>query len=358
MTTSTGPFDEAKAEAFVGRCVDDFSGTMTVLLAAVGDRLGLFKALADAGPATGAELAERAGVNPRYAGEWLRGMTAAGYLELDRASGRHLLPPEHAPALAEEGGPVFMGGVYSMIDSALDPFDHLIQAFREGGGVSQSQYGPGLWRGMERFTAGWVRNSLLQQWMPLVPGAHAALERGGTAADVGCGAGAASLALAAAYPASTFVGYDAFEGQIALARENAARVGLGDRVRFELRDVSAAGLPERYDLVTTFDVIHDAVDPLGLLHAIRAGTKDDGHYLMLEVNCQDDPDDNAGPVAAMFYGFSVFYCMTTSLAEGGAGLGTCGMPEARVRELTSQAGFTSVRRVIEDPFNVLYEITP
>lgn len=358
MTTSTAPFDEAKAEAFVGRCVDDYAGMMTVLLAVVGDRLGLFKDLAATGPATGAELAQRTGVNPRYAAEWLRGMTAAGYLELDRPSGRHLLPPEHVPALAEEAGPLFMCGAYSMIDGALDPFDHLIEAFREGGGVSQSEYGASLWRGMQRFTDGWVRNALVQQWMPLVPGVHAALEHGGIAADVGCGAGAASLALAVAYPASTLVGYDAFEAQIALARENAAQAGLGDRVRFELRDVAAAGLPERYDLVTTFDVVHDAADPLGLLRAIRAGTKDDGSYLMLEVNCQDDPDDNAGPVAAMFYGFSVFYCMTTSLAEGGAGLGTCGLPEARVRQLTSEAGFSSVRRVIEDPFNVLYEIRP
>ena len=355
---STAALDQAKVEAFVGKCLGDFSGTMSTLLAALGDRLGLFRNLAKGGPATSAELADRAGVQERYAREWLRGMTAAGYLELDRESGRFGLPPEHVPALAQEAGPFFMCGAYSMIDGILAPFDTLVRSFREGGGVTQDQYGPSTWEGLQRFTATWFENALLGQWMPQVPQVHEKLTRGAVAADVGCGAGRASIAYAKAYPNSTFVGFDNFEGQIERARRNAEEAGVSDRVRFELLDV-AAGLPERYDLVTTFDVIHDAVNPGGLLRAVREGTKDDGSYLMLEINCQDDPDDNEGPFATVFYGFSVFYCMTTSLAHGGEGLGACGMPEAMVRKLCGEAGFSGVRRLpIEDPFSIIYEMIP
>lgn len=358
MTSVQAQLDEAKVEAFVERCVGDFSSTVTLLLAALGDRLDLFKDLHANGPATAAELAARTGVQERYALEWLRGMTAAGYLTLERASGRFALPPEHAPALAHEGGPFFLCGGYSMIDSIVAPFDSLVRAFRDGGGVAQSEFPTGLWTGMQRFTAPWFENSLIDVWMPELADVHAKLEQGATAADVGCGSGRASIAYAKAYPNSTFVGYDVFESQMELARRNAADAGLGDRVRFELLDV-AKGLPEQYDLVTTFDVVHDAANPLGLLQAIRAGTKDDGSYVMLEIHCQDDPDDNEGPLAAMFYGFSVFYCMTTSLAQGGEGLGTCGMPERAVRELSQEAGFSSVRRLdVDDPFNILYEIKP
>jgi cyclopropane fatty-acyl-phospholipid synthase-like methyltransferase len=154
------------------------------------------------------------------------------------------------------------------------------------------------------------------------------------------------------------VGFDAFEGQIERARANAEAAGVADRVSFELLDV-VQGLPDKYDIVTTFDVIHDAVDPRGLLKAIRAGTKDDGSYLMLEINCADRHEDNEGPLAAMFYGFSVTYCMTTSLANGGEGLGTCGMPPAKVKELGEEAGFTRIEQVdMDDPFNTLFELRP
>jgi len=154
------------------------------------------------------------------------------------------------------------------------------------------------------------------------------------------------------------VGYDVSDGQLARAARNAEDAGLGDRVRFEKRDATQ-GLPEKYDLITTFDVIHDAVDPGGLLKAIREGLEDDGIYVCLDINCQDDPADNQGPLATMFYGFSVMYCMTTSLAHDGEGLGTCGLPESKLRELATGAGFSEVRRVpLEDPFNNLYEVRP
>jgi 2-polyprenyl-3-methyl-5-hydroxy-6-metoxy-1,4-benzoquinol methylase len=359
MTTAeASSLDQAKLEAFMGKVMDDLSGTMTSFFCSIGDRLGLFRDLSEHGPATSAELAARTGINERYASEWLRGLTAAGYLEYEAESGRYVLPPEQAEALAREGGPMFVGGPYEMLPGMARTFDGLIDAFRNGGGISQAAYDQTIWEGMQRFTDTWFENHLLQEWIPAVPHVQEKLEAGTLLADVGCGSGRAVLKLANEFRNSTFVGYDAFEGQLARAVANAKQAGVSDRVRFELLDV-ADGLPESYDVVTTFDVIHDAADPAGLVRAIRAGTKPDGSYLMLEINCADRHEDNVGPLAAMFYGFSVFYCMTTSLASGGAGLGTCGMPEAKVRELCTEAGFGSVTRLpIENPFNVLYEARP
>jgi SAM-dependent methyltransferase len=347
--------DEARVAAFAEKAFGDFTGAMTTALCALGDKLGLFAALAQ-GSATATELARRAGVSERYTIEWLRGLTAAGYLEHDRAGDVFTLPPEHAPALAEEGGPAFLGGAYQETMAMLTLFGDVAERFRDGGGVEQSSYPPDFWDGLSRFTSGWFENFLVQQWIPAMPDLEAKLNEGAAVADVGCGAGRASIKLAEAYPGSRHVGYDIADAQLELARRNAAGAGVDDRVRFEKLDV-ARGLPETYDVVTTFDVIHDAVDPLGLLKAIRAALEDDGIYVCLDVNCQDDPDDNEGPLAAAFYGFSVFYCMTTSLAHGGAGLGTCGLPEAKLKELCAEAGFGEVRRLaLDNPFNNVYEV--
>jgi SAM-dependent methyltransferase len=360
MAVSAPPpaVDEAKLEAFMGKLIGDFGGMMATMLGAIGERLGLFRNLAEQGPATSAELAERAEIDERYAIEWLRAMASAGYLEYDGASGRFTLPPEQALAFATEASPVFVGGMWQMVPDLLAPFDRLADAFRKGGGVPQDSFGPGFWEGMERFTASWFENQLLQQWIPAMPDVEQKLTGKARVADVGCGSGRALIKLAGAFPNSEFVGYDAFEGQLARARENAERAGVGDRIRFELLD-AAAGLPERFDVITTFDVIHDAVEPRSLLRAIHAALEPDGRYVMLEVNSADDPAENVGPLATMLYGVSVFYCMTTSLAHGGEGLGTVGLPEAKVRELSTEAGFSAVRRLpIEDPFSIVYEITP
>jgi SAM-dependent methyltransferase len=188
-----------------------------------------------------------------------------------------------------------------------------------------------------------------------MPGAKAKLEAGCDYADVGCGSGRALIKLAREFPSTRFVGYDLFPTQVERARANAEAAGLADRIRVEVAD-AGEGLPEQYDVISTYDVIHDAVDPLGLLKGIRKSLKPEGIYVCLDINCADRHEENEGPLAAMFYGFSVFYCMTTSLANGGAGLGTCGLPEAKARELCTQAGFSDVRRVpIENPFNNLYE---
>lgn len=354
---ATQTIDETAVEAFVGRALGDLGGAMTTVFCALGDRLGLFKALAAEGPASSEDLATHLGLNERYVREWLCGMTAGGYLEYEPNSQRYSLPAEHAPVLAQETGPVFFGGVYQELVGSLAALEGVADAFRVGGGTPQEAYPPEFWEGMERFTAGWFDNLLLTEWLPAVPQVRAKLEQGAKIADVGCGAGRAVTKLASAFPNSSCTGYDAFEGQLARARQNAASAGLSDRIMFERRDVAADGLPERFDLITTFDVVHDAVDPLALLKAIRAGLEPGGTYLLLEINCADHAHDNQGPIAQVLYGFSLLYCMTSSLAHDGAALGTCGLPETKIRALAGEAGFQAVTRVAENPFNVLYALT-
>jgi SAM-dependent methyltransferase len=331
---------------------------MTTVLASMGDRLGLFKDLSLNGASTSSELATRAGIQERYAREWLGGMATAGYVEYDPATLRFRLPAEHAAALAQEGGPFFFGGIYQMFPAMMGVFDQVAQAFRNGSGVPQSAYPPAFWDGLERHTAGWFENLLVQQWIPAMPDVEAKLKRGAKVADVGCGRGRAMIKLAQGFPASRYVGYDVFAPTVEQASERARAAGVADRVRFQQLDASR-GIPEQYDIITTFDVVHDAVDPLGLLRAIRQALQPDGIYVCLDINCSDKLEENAGPLGAMFHGVSVLYCMTTSLANGGAGLGTLGFHEHKVNELCASAGFSAVRRIpLENPFNTLYEIRP
>ncbi|MGH9256731.1 MAG: class I SAM-dependent methyltransferase [Vicinamibacterales bacterium] len=350
--------DQTKVDQFVGKVLGDTSATLVTLLATIGDRLGLFKELAASGPVTSVDFASRTGLNERYAREWLGGMATAGYIDYDSATQRFTLPPEHAPALANEGGPFFFGGVHEMLPALIGVLDQVTESFRQGGGVPQSAYDAHLWDGMERFTMGWFEHLLTQQWIPAMPEVQAKLETGAFVADVGCGRGRALIKMAQAFSDSRYVGYDVFEPSVDRATMNAKAAGVAGRVTFHQLDASK-GLPEQYDVITTFDVIHDAVAPRAMLRSIRNALHPDGVYVCLDINCSDRLEDNAGPLGAMFHGFSVFYCMTTSLANGGVGLGTVGLHEPKVRELCAEAGFTSVRRVpLENPFNNLYEVRP
>jgi SAM-dependent methyltransferase len=351
------PIDKAKLEAFAQKAIGDVAGTLATLMCSLGDRLGLFKDLATRGPATSVELAARCGLQERYVREWLSQMAAAGYLEYDPGSSRFTLPAEHAAILAEETGAMFLGGLYHFLPALVVPLERLIQAFREGGGVPQAAYDERFWEGLERFTGVGFENFLLQQWIPTLPELQRTLERGALVADVGCGTGRALIKLARAYPKSRYVGYDLHEPAIAKATAKAQAAAVSDRVTFRHLDVSK-GLPDSYDLITTFDVVHDSVDPRGLLRAIRRALKPHGTYLVQEINCEDRLEQNIGPLGAVKLGASVLYCTTTSLANGGAGLGTIGLPEPRLREFCREAGFQSARRIWENPFRVVYEVRP
>ncbi|HLW00078.1 MAG TPA: class I SAM-dependent methyltransferase [Ktedonobacterales bacterium] len=349
--------DQAKTDAFLGKVLTNTSGMTTTIMAAIGDRLDLFQQLAQ-GPATSTQLAARAELNERYTREWLGAMASAGYVEYDPGSATFTLPPEHVPILAQENGPIFFGGIHQELLGMVGPLNQLIQAFQHGGGVPQSAYDHNMWDGLERFTASWFENLLLPVWLPAMPEVQAKLEQGALVADVGCGRGRALIKLAQAFPHSRYVGYDIFAPTIEKATAHAQAAGVADRVRFEQRDVSA-GLPEQYDVITTFDVVHDAIDPRGLLRAVRQALRPDGRYVCLDINCAEHLEGNAGPLGSLFYGVSVLYCMTTSLSGHGEGLGTVGLPEGKLQELSKEAGFNRVRRVpLENPFNNLYELQP
>ena len=344
--------------AFINKIIGDMSGAMASVMCTLGDRLGLFKALAAQGPADSVELAARAGINERYAREWLSALASAGYLEYDPQSKRFTLPPEYAPTLAQEGGPMFMGGVYQHLPGLFGVLGPVSEAFRRGGGVPQDAYDEDFRQGMERISAGWFDNMLVQQWIATVPDVQDKLVRGARVADIGCGSGRALINLARAFPHSRFVGYDVFQPAVESATANAEAAGVSDRTRFERHD-AVEGLPEQFDLITTFDVIHDIVNPLAVLQGVRRALLPDGTYLLLEINCSDKLEENAGPIGAILYGTSVLYCTPTSIANGGDGLGTMGLPESKVRTLCAAAGFSSVRRLpIQNPFNILYEVKP
>ena len=353
----TGPVDGSDAAAeFTGRVLADTAAATTVVMAALGDRAGLFTSLASGGPATSAGLAARLHLDERYVREWLHGMYAAGYLTFDRTSQTFALPAAHVPTLADEGGTGFFGGVHQELLGAVQRYDDVAAAFSSGGGVAFEHLHPDVALGTARFTSSWHEHLLVPVWLPLVPETLALLERGCDAADVGCGAGRASIALAQHFPRSRYVGYDVSADAVRAARAAAERAGVADRVRFEVLDASQ-GLPRMFDVVTTFDVVHDAVAPRALLRSIRESLRNGGRYLCLDINCSPETTENVGPIATLLYGFSLLYCMTTSLAEGGEGLGTLGLPEPVLRDLAADAGFAGVRRVeMDNPFNALYEL--
>ena len=348
--------DTERANLFTTKVLTDTAAAAAVVLAALGDRLGLFAELAGHGPATSAELAARTGTDERYVREWAAGLVAGGYLEHDSAANRFVLPAAHVPTLATESGPAFFGGVHQELVGALQGYHHIAESFRRGGGLAPEALHADVWTGTERFTAGWHEHLLVQQWLPLMPQVQRRLRAGARVADVGCGAGRGPIRIAQEFPDCTVVGIDVHAPAIALARRAAAEAGVADRVEFLVAD-AAAGLPGRFDVVTTFDVVHDAVDPEGLLRAIHDALVPGGVHVCLDINCSDRAEDNVGPIATLLYGFSVLYCMTTSLAHGGAGLGTLGLTPSVLRELAGRAGFAEVRQVpMENPFNNLYEL--
>lgn len=348
--------DTERANTFTGKVLADTSAAAAVVLAALGDRLGLFADLAEHGPATSAELAARTGTDERYVREWAAGLVAAGYLERDTPANRYLLPAAHVPTLATESGTAFFGGVHQELVGALQGYHHIAESFRNGGGLAPDALHADVWTGTERFTAGWHEHLLVQQWLPLMPEVQRRLSAGARVADVGCGAGRGAVRIAQAFPDCTVVGIDAHPPAVERARRAAAAAGVADRVEFLVAD-AAAGLPGRFDVVTTFDVVHDAVDPEGLLRAIHDALVPGGVHVCLDINCAERAEDNIGPIATLLYGFSVLYCMTTSLAHGGAGLGTLGLTPSRLRELAGRAGFAQVRQVpMDNPFNNLYEL--
>jgi SAM-dependent methyltransferase len=345
---------QALGMAMIGHLTAAGMGTLTV----VGDRLGLFDVLAERGPLTAEGFADAAGIHPRYAREWLSAMACHGYVAYDDAAGAFSMTPEQAFCLVDRDSPLYLTSIFAVLPDYYRNLDVLTDAFRTGGGVPQDRFGS-EWRcGFERFSRTPILHHLAADWIPAMPAVEARLKTGGRIADVGCGNGQAAILMAQAYPNASVVGFDFYAPSIASARANAEAAGVADRVRFETLD-AATGIPGAYDLITCFDVVHDMPHPVEGLRGIRQALAPGGSLFALEFNLSSDLQENIDHpfgIGAFGYSASVNYCMSTALAAGGVGTGTC-MGEKRFREYAAAAGFSEVIRhdFPANPLNLFFE---
>jgi len=351
--------DPARIEAFAAQVMGDLAAAMGSAMTSLGGKLGFFGALA-AAPRTPDELAAYTGTQPRLAREWLASQRAAGYLEFDDASGRFVLPAEHAFVLAQPDSPAFMTPAFDVTSAIWRAEEQLVESFRTGTGVGWHQHDCRLFSGTEAFFRNGYRANLVPHWLPLLGDRVAALAAGGRAADVGCGHGASTILLAQAFPSARLVGLDAHEASIMTARDRAAAAGVADRIRFQVGPAGAlsqlAGGP--FDLVCFMDAFHDLGDPVGAARAARAALAADGAVLLVEPFAHDVAAANVGPVARMYYAASTALCTQNALYEGGRdGLGAQAGFTALAGRLRA-GGFERVRVLDQTPFNLVIEARP
>jgi len=343
--------DENKLNSFVNQFVGDLGATISAGNVVVGHRLGLYVALA-AAPATAEELASKTDTDPRYIAEWLRGQAAGGYVDYDGE--RYALSEEQAFALTDPDGPLYMPGAFLLALGALRAEPRITQAFRSGGGLGWHEQDEDVVIGCEQFFRPGYSANLIPAWLPALDGVEAKLQAGAKIADVGCGLGASSVLLATSFPRSTVRASDYHEASIELARKRAADAGVADRVSFETA-AAQNFTGDRYDLVATFDSLHDMGDPLGAARHVRDALAPDGTWLIVEPAAGDTVADNLNPVGRVYYGFSTFLCVPNAMSQsGGYALGAQA-GEAAIRQLVTDAGFTRFRRATETPFNNVYE---
>jgi SAM-dependent methyltransferase len=341
--------DEAKLNAFVEKVLDDWGAISSAPLVLIGDKLGLYDALADAGPVTSEELAQRTGTDERYLREWLLNQAASGYLEYDPTTSRYTLPPEHAAAL-----PSLFGGFQTYL-AAAKAESRIAAAFRTGEGMPWGEHDPGVFKGVERVFRPGYEQFLVSSWIPALDGVASKLEQGATAADVGCGHGASTIILAQAYPRSRFVGFDNHPASIEAARQAAAEAGVADRASFEV--ISATHYPAPlagYDLIAFFDCLHDLGDPVGAVQHAHATLASEGTVLIVEPMAGERVEDNLTPLGRALSGASTLLCTPHSRAADGPALGALAS-EARLREVVTAGGFSRFHRATETPFNRIFE---
>ena len=358
MQTEPGPVvDGQKLEQFVFRAVDEVGAALNVALVVMGDKLGLYRALADAGPLSAGELAARTETAERYVLEWLNAQAAGGFVHYNPVAERYELPPEQAVALTDEDSAAYLPGFFQIALGSVLGSPRITGAARSGAGVGWHEHGPDVHEGCERFFRPGYHAHLVDEWLPALDGVVAKLQRGAAVADVGCGHGASTLLMAQAFPASAFAGYDYHDGSITTAQQRAAAAGAGDRIRFEV--APAASFPGGgYDLVTMFDCLHDMGDPVGAARHVRQALAPDGTWMIVEPAAGDRVEDNLNPVGRAYYAFSTLLCTPASLSQDvGLALGAQA-GEVRIRDIASAAGFSQFRRVARTPFNHVYEARP
>jgi SAM-dependent methyltransferase len=349
--------EPADLDAFVGRFVTDLAAVAHASTVVVGDKLGLYQALAQHGPATPAELAAATGCDERYLREWLSAQAASEYAHYDAASGRFHLDEVQAVCLADPAHPAFVIGGMTVASSMHKDEEAVRRAFTTGDGLGWHEHHDDLFVGTERFFRPGYAANLTSAWIPALEGVEDRLRAGATVADVGCGHGSSTLLLAEAYPNSTIVGFDYHEASIDVARKRAAEAGLADRVRFEV--AGAADFPgTEYDLVCIFDALHDMGDPVGAAAHIRQALAADGTWLLVEPSAGDSLEDNLHLVGRIFYSASTMICTPASRSQDGAACLGAQAGDARLEEVVTAGGFTRFRRAAETPFNAVLEVRP
>jgi len=353
MTTH---IDQDKLSSFLGHVVGDMGAAMSAVLVVIGDKLGLYKAMAGAGPLTSSELARKTGTHERYVREWLSAQAAGGYVTYDGATSCFTLPPEQAFALADEGSPAFVPGFFHVIEAGVKAEERMTDNFRSGKGIPWGEHAQCLFEGTERFFRPGYAANLTTSWLPALEGVEGKLKRGAKVADVGCGLGASTILMAKAYPTSRFYGFDIHAGSIELARARAAQAQVADRVVFEVA-TSTAYAGSGYDLVAHFDCLHDMGDPTAAARHVRQTLAADGTWMVVEPFAGDKLEDNLHPLGRVFYSASTLLCVPNSMSAEGMALGAQA-GEARLRRVALEGGFTRFRRAAETPFNLVLEARP
>jgi SAM-dependent methyltransferase len=355
--TQARSIDPEKLNAFLGQAVQDMGAALHAALILIGDKLGLYRAMADGTPVTPAELAARTGTAERYVREWLNANAAGNYVQYHAESGSYSLTPEQAFALALDNTPIHLPGFYHMIASCMKDEEKLTEVFRTGKGFGWHEHEKGLFEGCERFFRPSYLANLTANWIPALDGVETKLKAGAKVADVGCGHGASTILMAQAYPQSRFFGFDYHAASVEKAREKAEIAGVSGRVTFEV--APAKSFPGKgYDLVAFFDCLHDMGDPAGAASHVRQALAPDGTWMVVEPFANDDVASNLNPIGRIYYSASTLFCVPASLSQEVAlGLGAQA-GEARLRDVVTSGGFTRFRRATETPFNLVFEARP
>lgn len=345
--------DPDKLNQFMEKVVGEMGAAMNAALILIGEKLGLYRAMAGAGPLTAQDVAQRTGTDPRYVHEWLSAQAAGGFVTYDAKSGTFTLPDEQAFALAIEDSPAYIPGAFQIISAVVKDESKITEAFRTGDGVGWDEHDAALFEGTERFFRPNYAAHLVNEWIPALDGVKEKLERGARVADIGCGHGASTILMAQAFPKSTFVGFDYHGPSIGWARRAAARAGLAN-AKFEVataKDFHGAA----YDLIAFFDCLHDMGDPIGAAQHVREMLAAGGTWMIVEPFANDKLEENLNPIGRVFYAASTMICTPASRAqEVGLCLGAQA-GEARMKKVVTSAGFQRFRRATQTPFNLIYE---
>jgi SAM-dependent methyltransferase len=345
-----------KLNAFLGQFVSDLGAAVHAGMVVIGDKLGLYKALA-AGPLTSVALAGKTRTDERYVREWLSSQAAGGYVTYDAASEQFSLSAEQAFALAAEDSPAYVPGAFELALGSLAAVPRIIEAFRTGAGMGWHEHDQGVFHGCEKFFRPGYAANLVSAWIPALDGVSQKLEAGARVADVGCGQGASTILMAQAFPKSRFFGFDYHEGSIDAARQSAKQAGVADRVTFQV--VKAKEFPGKdYDFVAMFDCLHDMGDPVGAATHVKQSLRADGTWMVVEPFANEELKDNLNPVGRVYYSFSTLLCTPCSRSQEVALCLGAQAGEPRVRKVVNAAGFTRFRRATETPFNLVFEARP